>query len=495
MEGFGSARWISGNELKTLLEEQVQAFTQGTIKDLSRLYGPQTLVKLQHITRCIEDLINVEVAALTRPDLERSFDLDIGPGNAIFLATVGRHFDQAVVARIEELLSHIRLFRRVLVDHQGDWDGRLSNLRTYADLAHYFKSRRRHLNTLFYTLSDVARGPARVSQPELYERVFTTIDHSLVSGLTSLHQKLTMLSVFPDYRCLHTGEGLLDEDPRGARLLDGQYLEAERMAITELELAPPSGSFDSRKITSADELRAQLDQIEVAYAPYGLSERGFSDLHRFIREILVFVKDDYHLRVPKDAFLDIATRYKDAPWRAHLVYRPHAQYPLHGSHAAFAEHDGTFYSDLMLLMRFAYRIRAHVLERNRRFQIKSGFIFENTVKQQLSTMGFENLDIKRINRKEFDVVAKKDHIVYNFQCKNVLLDHELMETDLAQFVRHNQRIVRYFQRALRKEVGREGLLRTATGAQDIKHYVISQFPVFTDDPHILAMRDLSNTFA
>lgn len=487
-----AAQWISGQTLKDVLEEQLDRGTRATVGKLTHLHGPTTLASLQHIKRSIEDLINVELVAQSKPELETALEQSIGHNHNALLKTLDEYFAPGVSNRVVDLLAHTATLRAFLTSYQTDSDGKFSNLDTYVDLVNFLKSRRHHLNTLIYAIADLARGDIRLSLDELYYLAFDTIERSFVAGLTSLHQKLTMLAVFPDFRCQTDGHGLLDTDPRSETLLDRQYLDAERMAITAIDsVHMTEGTFDRSKITSVPELRHQLFTIEASYAPYDLAEQGFADLRRFAEEVMAYTKDDYFLRIPDDAFKAILTRYQHTPWQRMAVCRPVAEHPLHGSYAAFSRHRNVFYSDLMTLLRFAYRVRDHLLERNRRYQVKSGFIFEDELKKQLPALGFEVLDIKRIDRKEFDVVAKRSGVLYNFQCKNVLLDRSLMETNLRQFVRNNRRIVSYFKKALVKEEGREELLHKATGNQTIKHFVVSQFPVFTDDERIIPMRKLS----
>jgi len=487
-----AAKWISGQKLKEILEEQLNLGTRATAGKLMHLHGPTTLASLQRIKRGIEELINIELVAQSEPKLEAVLDQSIDHNHSALLKTLDGHFAQGISGRIAELLTHTTSLRGLLMSYQTDSEGKFSSLDTYVDLANFLKARRHHLNTLMYAIGDLSRGDIKLTTEELYFLVFDTIERSFIAGLTSLHQKLTMLAIFPDFRCQTDGHGLLDTDPRSETLLDDQYLDAERMAITAIDSVPMvEGTFDRRKITSAPELRHQLLTIENSYAPYDLAGQGFADLRHFTEEVMTYTKDDYYLRIPDDAFNAILTRYQHASWQGKLVYRPVAKHPFHGSYAAFLEHGNVFYSDLMMLLRFAYRVRDHLLERNRRYQIKSGFVFEDSLKQQLPALGFEVLDIKRIDHKEFDVVAKRAGVLYNFQCKNVRLDRDLMETNLSQFVRNNRRIVSYFKRALVKEENREGILRKATGTQTIKHFVVSQFPVFTDDERIIPMRKLA----
>ncbi|YCM44294.1 hypothetical protein V2O64_23605 [Verrucomicrobiaceae bacterium 227] len=119
-------------------------------------------------------------------------------------------------------------------------------------------------------------------------------------------------------------------------------------------------------------------------------------------------------------------------------------------------------------------------------QIRSGFIFEKSVKESLIAQGFYVTDITRINRKEFDVVATLDNVIYNVQCKNNLIDLSKIEGSPKLFARYNRRLERAYEAALLKEENRENLLKEKLGLSDIKHFVLSRFPIATTNPRVLA---------
>jgi hypothetical protein len=83
-----------------------------------------------------------------------------------------------------------------------------------------------------------------------------------------------------------------------------------------------------------------------------------------------------------------------------------------------------------------------------REDIRSAFV------RALALHGFEVTDIKRINRKEFDVVAVRSDVIFNLQCKNNWIDLSALESDRKLFLRTNHRLVSYYRRALLKEEGR-----------------------------------------
>ena len=98
---------------------------------------------------------------------------------------------------------------------------------------------------------------------------------------------------------------------------------------------------------------------------------------------------------------------------------------------------------------------------------------------------YSDPDIKRINRKEFDIVATHGGVIYNFQCKNNWIDLSKVEAERALYVRYNRALTNYYRRALAKEANREHLLKDELDLTRVEHYVISRFPVITADARII----------
>jgi hypothetical protein len=147
-------------------------------------------------------------------------------------------------------------------------------------------------------------------------------------------------------------------------------------------------------------------------------------------------------------------------------------------------------SNVNLLSRFLYAFKDVRLGSRRPFRIHAGFIFEEMVARELTRFGFDVTDIKRINRKEFDVVATSDGVIYNFQCKNNAIDLSNAESDRELFVRYNRRLVRYYLRAIAKEERREHLLKSKLGLDAVRHFVIQQVSGRHDrGPHRLLQQD------
>jgi len=112
------------------------------------------------------------------------------------------------------------------------------------------------------------------------------------------------------------------------------------------------------------------------------------------------------------------------------------------------------------------------------------------VKRELAGMGFNVTEIKRINRKEFDVITTHGGTIYNFQCKNNWIDLGKIEAEKTLYRRYNRALTAYYRRALEKERARERLLKDEPGFERVKHYVISRFPVICDDPRIISYNQL-----
>ena len=60
-----------------------------------------------------------------------------------------------------------------------------------------------------------------------------------------------------------------------------------------------------------------------------------------------------------------------------------------------------------------------------------------------------------------------------------------VKSDRRLFVRYNRILINYYRRALRKERGREHLLKTELQLDKIEHYLISRFPVIGADERVI----------
>ena len=357
----------------------------------------------------------------------------------------------------------------------------------------YLQSRRRHLLALLHTIPGVCRGPQRLNELDGLNQFLHLIETAGL-GTTSMHHNLMLARVYPDFA--------LDVDDVGIRAshsfsaLDELFLEPERTAITEMADVDLSefkcGPVNRRLIFSKAELENNLAFIAAAYAEFNLHETSYGQLAEFIRSLLPLVVDEYLVRVTVKRFEELCLEQKlPAPLNKALVVEGADYIANTSTYAPFTSLGGDLVTSITLLSRFANHWKNVCLNRVRRYQIRSGFIFEKSVKAALRAQGFDVTGIKRVGRAEFDVVATLDGVIYNVQCKNNLVDLNRIESDVRRFVRYNRSLDVAYKKALEKERAREHVLLGALGLTAIKHFVMSRYPVATQNPRVLAFGEIS----
>ena len=356
----------------------------------------------------------------------------------------------------------------------------------------YFQSRRRHFLALLHTIPLACRGTRRLSDKDGIGQ-FTYLIESAGIGLTNMHQNLMLAKVYPDFSMEITKGGVLAS--HGFDALDQAFLEPERTGITEMpmdkirevKLHPVQDDL----IFSTAELQNNLKLIEAAYDEFHLSATAFSPLMTFIESLTPHIVDNYVVRLPKARMEELAAAAGVAPaLKAELVVDDENFVRNTCSYSPFTLVGDEVVSSVTLLSRFAYRCKSLILNRVRRYQIRSGFIFEDTVKAALRRQGFTVTEIKRVGRAEFDVVATLNGVIYNVQCKNNLVDLNRVESDVMRFVRYNRSLDSAYANALKKEENREALLTARLGLPRIKHLLVSRFPVATANRRVIAFGEI-----
>jgi hypothetical protein len=283
--------------------------------------------------------------------------------------------------------------------------------------------------------------------------------------------------------------------------LDELFLEPERISIVDqmtfrneqinqLDLL----SVPKNKVFSISELKNSILLIESAYLFYEIQDSDFQIFKEVIFLLLENSIDDYFISIAKEDFQKIISNYSNSQQTKiynYLLNNTKDYFENLNSFHPLIELNSTYISNVNLLMRFLYYFKNVFLNRKKRFQIHSGFVFEDIVKNELSRFGFDVTDIKRINRKEFDVVTIKNGIIYNFQCKNNLVDLTNIISSQKKFIRYNRYLVNYYNKALYKEELREALLKNELKLKTIKHFVISRFPIITNNTRVISFNNLT----
>ncbi|NWF37982.1 hypothetical protein F3F96_02360 [Mariprofundus sp. NF] len=501
-----STRRVEGNEVRALIETQLALHSQGIISVLSQYQLPHAIKALHGTIQAIEEFINIPLFEIEDPGLsERLLTILIDdrfisnpePAWQIVKQILSPHFEPAVVRRYLLTMLQIGSIASSFRMHGQTSFGDGIALDRVGGAVKYFQSRRRHLVSLLYTMPYACRGQKILTSLDTLNVLLPQIEQSCIS-ITSFHQQLILLETLDNFS-LEVGEtGAMAS--HSFETLEGLYLEPERASIhamAELRpdqfIQPKLENIDPKKIFSASELRNAVKLIQAAYATFGLNDSDFSTMAQLIIAFSRQCRDDYFIEIPKTKFrvmLLAQTRLNPDELELLLVNVPSNYARNTNAFEPFINLGDMVVSNVNLLMRFLYVFKNVHLGSRRRFQIHSGFIFEDMIKRDLETIGFHVTDIKRINRKEFDVVTTHCGVIYNFQCKNNWIDLAKVENDRKLFVRYNRSRVNYYRRALAKEEKREHLLKGALGLDKIEHYVISRFPVICTDPRIISYNQI-----
>jgi hypothetical protein len=497
---------LRGEAAKALIKRQIDEHSHGIMSVLARYEVSSAVHSLHESIRAVEEFINIPRFSI-REDRDRQRLLSVSLGE-IFLYDPGPTFELASqilqnyvepgavkrYCRTLMLTAAIGMGFRQCQGQPFEAGVMLSNV---SSATAYYQIRRRHLVTLLYTMPAACTGSERLAVMDALNVLLPQID---VSGatVTSLHQNLALMDVFDDFELSvdetgfsanHTYHALETDalEPERASIMAMYELRPEQIDTPELEPVAPDLVF------SGAELRNGLKLLSAAYAAFDLDDQHFSTLAQLIKFFVRHCRDNYFIEIPVEKFysaLQMQTVFEPNELEVLLLNTPSDYATNSNAYEPFIRVGDTVISNVNLLSRFMYAFKNIDLGSRKRFQIHTGFIFEDMVKRDLEALGFTLTGIKRINRKEFDVVTTRNGVIHNFQCKNNAIDLTLIESDRELFVRYNRSLVNYYRKALSKEEGREALLKTELGLDQVEHYVVSRFPVMDRDPRIINYNQL-----
>lgn len=477
--------------------ERVIALSLEGIESTLAPFEPHSTFKVWFSTyRGIEELINLPIELAGEPLLHQILNLDLldmesfAQGVASIKAGLDSRFSRLVARRLLNTLLQLQAISTSFAMHGLPCAGELV---TVGSAIGYLQSRRRHLLALLHTISNACQGSKQLHELDGLNQFLYLIETACL-GTTAMHCNLMLAMVYPDFS-LEVGD-VGASASHGFNALDSLFLEPERTAITEMVGVDLTGfkklPVNRRLIFSKSELENNLAHIAAAYAEFNLDRTTYGELAEFFRSLLPMVTDEYFVQLTPRRFDELCSEHKlsNALKRA-LVVDSGDYVDNTSTYAPFTRVGGELVTSVTLLSRFANHWKNSCLNRVRRYQIRSGFIFEGSVKEALRDQGFTVTDIKRVGHAEFDVVATLDGVIYNVQCKNNLVDLNRIEADVKKFVRYNRSLDRAYQRALEKERAREQVLLGELGLSDIKHFVVSRFPVATQNPSVLPFGEIT----
>ena len=476
------------------------------VRDVLGRYDRASAAAAWHeVLRGVEEFLNVVWFGLPKgPD--RSWLLDCPLGGVILtdrtrmtrlLEIVGRGHDQGVVRRFRRTVVQLAEADRVFRERGIRPSGLPNGIDTIGAGEIYLQSRRRHFVSLFYAMPGHCTGSDVLDVVLAFPTLACIVEHSCAT-ITGLHRNRLLMEVYPDFTLTLTPNGYLGS--HSFEELEANFLEAERAPIVAMAEQRPDMIAPFRRETcpatevfSAQELRNNVRALGAAYAAFG-DDAGFAAMAKIIVALSRRCEDNYFVRLARTELEAIVSNQsvlqlaKVMDW---LVAKPGSYAEQTNRHHPFVEVDGQLVGNVVLLSRFLDAFKNLHLAGRRRFAIHSGFIFEDIVKRDLAAMGFDVKPIKRINRREFDVVATLGDTIYNLQCKNNAFDLSEIEANPRRAAAANRRLVAYYRRALRKERERQGILQAELGLSKIRHYVVSRFPVLTDNPAIVPFNALA----
>jgi len=407
------------------------------------------------------------------------------------LERVKRRFGEKFRNRFSNLLIQGMSIAVAFASH-GFMDA-AAGFRTVGTMMGYFQSRRRHFVGLLHILPNACRGQQRVAPLDTLNIFLPIIELSAVQMMGAQNALLVKLA--------RAKLGLPESASSEIAMLDNLYLEPERARITDIpitekgaEILKTREPLGLDRLFSAAELRNDILAIEAVYAEFELADTDFAPAAALVRRLSTdFVDRDFWVAIRPTDFAVLANELGASQLlRSALVHSAHGYMACLSTYAPFVLIDDVYRSTVTLLSRFLYYWRAQCLDRQKLYQIRAGFIFEEAVANELMRQGFSVQDITRINRHEFDVVSVRDGVIWNIQCKNNFIDLALVDTDARRFARYNAMLVRAYERALTKERHREHLLKSKLSLGAVQHLLVSRFPIVSDNPRMIPFSRIAN---
>lgn len=441
--------------------------------------------------RAIEECINLITVDWDDDEFERNLislpvvQLQLVPDR---LASVRRQikarFGEKFCNRFTNLLIQCAAVAMAFAGH-GLMDV-ISGFRTLGEMMGYLQSRRRHFVGLLHMLPTACRGRQVVAPLDTLNIFLPIVELSAIQMMGAQNALIVKLA--------RARLGLPECESGEIAMLDSLFLEPERSRIIEVPITEEGTTMlKSReplrpdRLFSAAELRNDILAIEATYAQFDLAATDFAKAASLVRRLSrEFIDRDFWIAIRPAELAALSDELAiPVALRSALAESALGYMACLSTYAPLVLVDGVYRSTVTLLSRFLYYWRAQSLDRRKLFQIRAGFIFEQAVADELEKQRFLVQDITRINRKEFDVVALRDGVIWNVQCKNNFIDLARVEADAHRFARYNAMLVRSYERALSKERNREYLLKIKLSLNEVQHLLLSRFPVISDNPRIL----------
>lgn len=172
-----------------------------------------------------------------------------------------------------------------------------------------------------------------------------------------------------------------------------------------------------------------------------------------------------------------------------FISKPSNVYEAINDYTPFIKTEDYYYTNATLVSRYIANRTSNTCEKNKKYQIHSGFIFEQRMKNEFNKNKYDLIDIKRTHtHREFDVIIKDKSTfnIINIQCKNFAINLYNYRSDISFAQRRLGRVMSRLQAALQKEISRESALINELQLRNIqynkiKHIVVSKQQIPSND--------------
>lgn len=366
------------------------------------------------------------------------------------------------------------------------------NFATVQSATLYYQSRRKYYVTLLDLIPTWAKGSFQFDYIDTLNEFQYTIDACL-QNVTSLYYDTILKNTLSDFSIDFEKNPPLKS--HNYYNLEGFFLEPQILSMQDqLEFRRKQteniklNEMPQNKVFSFVEVENNMQMVSALFHKYQVVRSvEYIELSFLVKKLKDYCADDFNICVPKNHFKEDIEPYIQKI----KIFADSSDYFYASNFVSlFQLVDNVYYTSVVLLNRFiTIRIQMY-LNKNKSFQINSGFVFEDKIRQILKGRRFEVTPITRINRKEFDVIALKDNKIYNFQCKNNCIDISRLQDDPLMIAKLNNRLVKYYTKAYRKELNRENLITGKLNITQIEHFVVSRYPVISEIDYIINYNEL-----
>ncbi len=480
-----------------VIEQYLEGVYRSLVDSLAPLEPVAHFDALLAVLRGVEELINAVFIEIPDIDDAEAFARlplrypDMGPllSAAPLLA---RHFEPAVVRRI--LNAIVQLLAYSIASATEGGPPVAAQTQTIGEAALYLQERRRMLVAQLYAIPTTCVGSVRRHDMDGMTLFMGRVDQQWQVAV-NMHRERLLAQVFPDYVLTHDDQLLTSNQTY--QPLDTLALEPERLSILDIHAAQASigplatEPLPAGQVFSVEEVRNQIAHTQAAFLEFNLANGAFTPLMAVLTWSLAFCTDGYRVQMAVSVLLDRLEALPDpALARKRLLHEGGDLFESVNVFCPFIRLGDQAVSCLPLMTRFMNQARNVLLNHNRRYQIRSGFIFETAVKERLKSFGIQCEPTKRIEKKEFDVIARYGDVLINIQCKNNEVDLTRMESSSKWLARHFVRLNAYYQRALTKEEGREHLLRAKFKPVRVAHLVLTKSATPHNNPRVLSYAEI-----